>query len=68
MASYLGKRLSPADADPAKLGDSWAISLVAANRIREGGHPLELTRARAQRYIAVLTPAGKQANSGEVSK
>lgn len=30
---------------------------------QEGGHPLELTRAQVQRYMAELTTAGKEANT-----
>jgi site-specific recombinase XerD len=30
---------------------------------RDGGHPLELTRAQLQRYMAELTAAGKEANT-----
>src|SRR6185312_8366764 len=30
---------------------------------QEGGHPLHLTRAQVQRYMAELTAAGKEANT-----
>ncbi len=30
---------------------------------REAGHPLHLTRAQVQRYMAELTAAGKEANT-----
>jgi len=52
MASYLGKRLTR------DFGFTCGLRWC-----QEGGHPLELTRAQVQRYMAELTAAGKEANT-----
>ena len=39
------------------------MNLLQDGQLSDGGHPLELTRARVQRYMAELTAAGKEANT-----